>query len=144
MLAERGRVFVNGEARSVRGDLEQHAAGLEKVDRLEPESVDYFSRPAMSARDFLTHQELCVIVGHAPRNMMHPADPPATTGRVGNLTQLHVAPRSTTGNGESRPVTFVADVDEAEDTGEERSSLRKVGLPQTDSMQSTDLSLRRD
>ena len=45
-------VLVGGEARAHRRDLEQHAAGLAEVDRLEPEAVDHRGgmRAALAAR----------------------------------------------------------------------------------------------
>ena len=39
-LAERFLLFVHGEAGTVGRELEQHATGLEEVDRFEPEAVD--------------------------------------------------------------------------------------------------------
>src|SRR3954466_4090503 len=82
VLAERGRIFVDGEARTVGSDLEQHPAGLQKVDRLEPEPIDDFGWSPPSAIDPLADLELGLVVRHAPGNVMYSAgSPPSAVGR---------------------------------------------------------------
>ena len=47
-LAQMVERLVGGEARPFGRELEQHAARLEEVDRLEPEPVDHLGRPAVA------------------------------------------------------------------------------------------------
>src|SRR6266576_1204052 len=116
MLAERRRVFVNGEAGSIGGNLEEHSTGLEEVDRLEPEAVDHLCRTPACALDFLAHLELGLVVGDAPRDVVNTAGSPPAAIFIGNLANLEVAPRSAAANLESQPLAFGADVDEPENT----------------------------
>ena len=69
-------LLVDAEAWPVGRELEQHAARLEEVHRLEPEAVDDLRRPPVRALDALAHRELHRFVRHAPRDVMHRAHTP--------------------------------------------------------------------
>ena len=101
-------IFIGGEARSFGRELEQHAARLEKVDRLEPESIDDFRRPTVRFGDALAHFELDAFVGDAPRDVMHRAYAPCAARRVRQLADLDVLARAAAANAVAMPAILFA------------------------------------
>ncbi len=71
-LAERLERLVGREARPDRRDLEQHAARLAEVDRLEVEAVDH-RRRLPAALDHLVAPRLVLVDLRRPRDVMHRA-----------------------------------------------------------------------
>src|SRR4051794_30292216 len=69
-LAERLERLVCGEARPDRRDLEQHAARLAKVDRLEVEAVDH-RRRLPAAVDHALPPGLVLVDRRRPRDVVH-------------------------------------------------------------------------
>ncbi len=82
-LAQVLRVLVDGKARAIGGQFEQHAAWLEEVDRLEPEAIDHRRRTPSCAVDLRAHGQLLDLVGHPPRQVVNAADAPGAAARVG-------------------------------------------------------------
>src|SRR6266581_1857820 len=68
------RRLVDGEARTVGRDLEQHPARLAVVDRLEVPAVDHGRDVAAGGDQLLTPRLLCVGVGGSPRDVVDGAD----------------------------------------------------------------------
>src|SRR4249919_3532335 len=81
-------VLVCREARAVRGELEQHAAGFAEVHRLEPEPIDYFGRVAAGAFHLRAHRELMPLVVHPPGEMMDGADSPRASLRAARFPHV--------------------------------------------------------
>src|SRR5436305_14055603 len=98
VLAECRRIFVNREAGTIRCNLEQHPTRLEKVDGLEPEPVDDFSRSAASAIDSLAYLELRFVIRYAPGHMMYSAGSPASAICFSDFASLQVASRTAAAN----------------------------------------------
>src|SRR5262245_36435971 len=75
-LAQVLRIFVAVEARAVGGQLEQGAARLPEIYRLEPEPVD--GRRGLQAHhpDGFAHLELFGCVAHPPGHVVDPASAP--------------------------------------------------------------------
>src|SRR5437867_2158301 len=70
-LAEALRGFIDGEARWVGREFEQHAGGLPKVDRVEVLAVDHRGGLEACLNDLLPQLELGRIVSDAPSDVMH-------------------------------------------------------------------------
>src|SRR4051794_6768909 len=68
-LAEVRGVLVDGEARAQRGDLEQHAARLAEVDRLEVVAIADVAHVAAGGGDPLLPREM-VLVARAPSDVV--------------------------------------------------------------------------
>src|SRR5436305_1174851 len=117
MLAQRRRIFVDRETGTVGSKLDQHTARLEKVDRLEPEAVDYFSGPTTSALDARTNDELRRVIGNAPRDVMNSTNSPATAFGIWNLANLQIPTGSTAFQAERSPLVFCSEIYEAEHAG---------------------------
>src|SRR5436190_16764228 len=83
LLAEVLERLVGGEAGADRGDLEQHAARLAEVDRLEVEAVDDRRRPGAGACDPLLPR-LVLVRQRRPRDVVH-RPRTADTGLLGRL-----------------------------------------------------------
>src|SRR5690242_17301229 len=122
MLAKRGGILVYRESWAIGCDLEQHAAWLEKVDRLEPEAIDHFGGAAAGSIDLLPHLQLGLVVGDAPGDVMNAASAPASSARFRIFADFEIATRSAATDLEANPFVLGADVDEAEHSGEERRS----------------------
>jgi hypothetical protein len=90
------RILVDCEPRTVRRQLEQHAARLEEVHRLEPESIDHWRRPPPSLVHMPAHFLLMRIVIHAPGDVMHAADTPRAATRIGHFADIDVLSRPAT------------------------------------------------
>src|SRR5688500_14875711 len=139
LLAERGKIFVHGEARPVGRDLEQHAAGLEEVHRLEPEPVDHLRRPAVRRRNALANRELRRIVRHAPRDVMHAAGAPRSARLLWHRADVEVTSRATVADPVSMPAAFLADQAEAKSLDEKTSGVCEIALPQSNGVQTANL-----
>src|SRR5688500_16806926 len=100
-------VFVHGEARPIGRELEEHAARLLEVDRLEPEAVDDRRGMRTVGNHLIPHVHLMRVVIHAPREMVDAADPPppASLGwRLANVDHT-----GGTGKAVARPAVLLAD-----------------------------------
>src|SRR3954464_11672625 len=86
-------IFVDREAGAARGDLEQHAAGLLEVHRLEPEPIDHVGGVSARALDLRAHGELLVEIVDRPGEMMDRADAPGAAPFAGRLADVDDAGR---------------------------------------------------
>jgi len=73
--------------------LEKHAAGLAKIDRLEPETIDHRRRLCSAFDDPLSHFELMRFIIHAPCQMMNAARAPRAAGGFGSFAKINVPAR---------------------------------------------------
>ena len=140
-LAQMGRIFVRREARTVGGDLEQHAAGLLEVHRLEPEAIDDAGRLAARGLDLCPHRQLMRVIVHAPGKMVHRAHAPAAAPLIGRLADVDEACR--VGKPVPRPSVLVAQALEAERAGQEAARGDGAALPEPRAVQAANLPLRR-
>src|SRR5262245_18671903 len=82
------RILVGGEAGTVGRELEQHAARLLEVHRLEPEAIDHLGRVTAGADDLFADVVLMLLVVDTPREMVHAAHAPRTTSADRNLAKI--------------------------------------------------------
>ena len=140
-LAEVIGGFVHGEAGTVGGQLEQHAARLLEVHRLEPEAIDHRRRPRAGGGHLRPQRELMLLVVDAPREVVHRADAPRAAVDVRRL--LHVDDTGRVAKAVARPSVLGAQLLEAEHAGEERGGDARVALPDLRAEQAAHLVLRR-
>ena len=86
-------IFIRGEPRSIRRNLEEYAAGLAKVDGLEPKAIDDGRDTRSNAFDLAAHGQLVLLVVHAPGEMMDGAHAPCAACDVARLADIDCAPR---------------------------------------------------
>src|SRR4029453_5912069 len=80
-FAKRRPVFIDTEARAVRGELEENAAGLAEKHRFKTKTIDHRRRLCTAAQDLLSHFQLVRLVVHSPGEMMNRARPPGASRR---------------------------------------------------------------
>ena len=134
-------IFVRREPRTVGRDLEQHAAGLPEVHRLEPEPIDDAGRVSAGRLDLRPHGQLMRVIVHAPGQMVHRAHAPAAAPLVGRLADVHEA--GGVAEPVPRPSVFVAQALEAERAGEEAARRDGAALPQPRAVEAANLPFRR-
>ena len=125
-------------------ELEQHAARLEKIDRLEPESIDDLRRTTIRRGNTLAHAKLDRVVRHAPRHVMHRADAPRSARLVRHLADLDVLARSAALDTVSVPPVLLSEIREAEHAREKSRRQRAIALPRAHRMQTHDLPIGRN
>src|SRR5436190_4913003 len=141
-LAEMRRIFVNREAGTVGGQLEQHATRLLEVDRLEPEAIDDGRRMVARRLDARSHLVLLLVVIDAPGEMMHAADAPCPAAPFGRLLDVEDARRSVEAIADDT-VVFTEAV-ETKHAGDEALRELRFALPDLRAVQPADLTLVRD
>src|SRR4051812_18622966 len=143
MIAECGEILVGGEAGAVGGELEQHAARLEEVDGLEPETIDHFGRTTVGLLHPLAHGKLRFVVCYAPCDVMHCSRAPPAAPDVATLLELDVLAGTPTANTEARPAVGLAVILELEDVDQEVGCLRQVALPRAHGVETAYLMFSR-
>src|SRR5580765_6036803 len=93
-FAEMRGIFVDRETRPIGRELEQHAARLLEVDRLEPEAIDHRRRMMPGRLDARSHLVLMLLVVHAPCEMMNTAHAPRSASSFGRFAHVEHAGRS--------------------------------------------------
>src|SRR3954470_19834619 len=136
-LAEMRGILVDGEPRTKRRDLEEHAAGFLEVDRLEPEAIDYLGRMPAGAFHLRADEQFFVEIRHRPRKMMHRADAPRAAPLVRRLADVDDAGR--VGEAVARPLAFARDLVKAERGLHERRSWRLFALPDLRAIEAANL-----
>ena len=75
-------VFVGGEAGAVGRNLEEHAARLAEVDRVEVEAVDHWRHLKSRLVEPPAPGDVCLVGRRAKRHMVNAADADATHARL--------------------------------------------------------------
>src|SRR5215471_20035556 len=136
------RVLVDREARALGRDLEEHAAGLLEVHRLEPEAIDHVGRAAARGLDLRADRQLVVEIPHRPREMVDRADAPraaAFASRFPDVDDARVRVEAV-----ARPSALAPELAEAERGRHERGGLGFAALPELRAVESADLALGGD
>src|SRR5262245_33700306 len=141
-LAEMRGILVRGEARTVGRDLEQDAARLLEVHRLEPEAIDHLGRVAAGRDDLLPHDVLMLRVVDAPGEVMDAADAPGAPRADRYLA--HIDDAGDVGEAVARPAVLFAEAREAERAGEKRDRRLGVALPDLCAVEAADLPFHRN
>src|SRR5262245_16850088 len=97
-------VLVNRETRAVGRKLEQHAARLPEIHRLEPEPIDDGRGLRACTLDLAAHSLLMRFVIHAPREMVDAAHSPGARPCIWCLPQIDNA--GCAGKSVSRPLAI--------------------------------------
>ncbi len=133
------RVFVDGEARAVGGDLQQRTAGFLDVDRLEPEPVDD-ARRMPAGLDHATAQLVLVsLVRGPPGDVVHRTHTPLAPLRVGVYAHFDPPAGQPVANREPGPLAVALAAGEPERPREERRRRRLVALDETHTTEASDL-----
>src|SRR5437764_178144 len=130
-------ILIDREAGTIRRELEQHAARLLEVDRLEPEAIDYGRRMMPRRFDPRSHLVLMLLVVHAPREVMDAADAPRAAAPFGRLANVEHARRALEAVADY--AVFLAEALEAEHVGDERLGHLGLALPHLRAVQPPDL-----
>ena len=141
-LAQVLAILVDRETGAVRRQLEEHAARLLEVDRLEPESIDDGRRLRPAGLDLRAHRELMQVVVHAPREMMNAADAPRAAAFVGRLADVHDP--GAVGETVARPSVLFGDALEAEHRRQELGGRRQAPFPDLRAVQASHLTFGLD
>src|SRR3989442_9929274 len=141
-FAEMRRILVGGEARTFGRNLEQHAAWLLEVHRLEPEAIDLLGGVTAGGDHLFADRMLMLVIVHAPGEMMHAADAPRAPRADRHFADVDDA--RGVWEAVARPAMLVAQSREAEGAREERDRRLDVALPELRAVQSANLALRRD
>src|SRR5215212_5697987 len=138
-LAQMREVLVNREARRVGSGLEEHAAGLLEVDRVEPEAVDdgrgRGARGPHPALDLL----LLFVVRHSEGDVMDGAGAPRSEPLSWQLAHLHPLARASTPDAEAMPAALLGGGLEAEGLVQEAGGDAQVPLPEPHRVEAADL-----
>src|SRR5262249_30607120 len=87
--AQVDRTLVRSEAWAIGRDLEQHAAGLPKIDGAKVLAILDRSHLKARVRQAPPQLLLSCVVSRAESDVMHGADPAGATPEPANLTQIH-------------------------------------------------------
>src|SRR4029077_1697465 len=121
------RRLVDGEPWPVGRDLEEDAAGLAVVDRLEVPAVDHRGDVAAGPQQQLAPALLRVRVLRAPRDVVDRAGRFPALGAFGRFDDVDDGVRSAGAGGEARAVGFLAALTKAHGAGEEVQGRGRLG-----------------
>ncbi len=130
-----GRLFISRKSRPVRGDLEEHAAGLTEIDGVEVEPVDDRRDSDSRLRQPMLPCTMLLIVRSPECHVMHAADADAAREKIPLFLQVDLGPRPPRSHikdehdGSIRPMVFSGQP-EAQDLGEELRC--RIGPPHGD------------
>src|SRR5262245_59252708 len=133
-------IFIRGEPRSIRRNLEEYAAGLAKVDGLEPKAIDDGRDTRSNAFDLAAHRQLVLFVVDAPGKVMDGAHAPRPACDVASLADIDRAPRIL--EPIARPTVFARQPLESKDGRQELCGCCFVPFPQPGAVQPANLALR--
>src|SRR5262245_39199669 len=139
-FAEMSRVLVGREPGSVGRELEQHAARLLEVHRLEPEPIDDLGRVAAGGDDLFANLMLMLVVVNPPGEMVDAADAPdapRTDRHFANIDHARGLREAV-----ARPAILLAQQHESERAGQKRHGCRDVALPDLRAVKAADLPFR--
>ena len=140
--AERRERFVGGEAGSIGGDLEEHAAGFVEVDRPEVLAVLDRCHGDAGVHERAARGELRVVIGGAPGDVVHRADAHRGAPEAGGDAHVGDRARATGAALEAVDVPFAPGGAEAHDPGEEAGRRLERLLPERDAEDAADGVLR--
>src|ERR1700738_1768677 len=134
-------IFIDCEPRPFRGELEQNAARLRKVNGLEPETIDHRRRAGAAFLDVPAAFELVRLIVHSPREMMDAASSPSAAARGRAFVKVDVGAGFPSSDAVTMPSVFRPKVGESHRLGEKRTGPDEITLDQAGALQATDLVL---
>src|SRR5687768_14485917 len=120
------RILVNGEPGPLGRQLEQDAARVLEVDRLEPEAVDDRRRAGPARLDLARDGEFMRLVIHAPGEMVHGDRAPAAAALRRRLTDVDDSGGVT--KAVARPAVLLPELLEPHPALDERCGRRRVAF----------------
>src|ERR1041385_1595814 len=129
------------KAGAIGRQLEQHAARLAEVNRLEPKAVDHRGRMCSAAQDLFADFELMRLIFHPPCDVMHAPGAPGSASGVGRRLQIDVLPRAARPQPVALPSPFLSNCPKAQSLLQKRNCLLQFQLQQARAFQAADLEL---